>query len=958
MTATASAPTPAPRKLDPDSLDGRWAVLIFQLQIELSDSAALRLIAPLASQPAPAFARLAAAMALARGCHRGLYLPMSLRALAGKAPAAHPSLALSAQERLSVAVEILRATPAAGSPEEAPKPIDLRHRETLLSAIDQLSGEELNQPVAVLEELTLLEGVLHTLRPASWALPDLARLGMSLSGAAGRGSAFLATGPFPLKPLPSSLSEALIGAQTPAPLAVAPSPIARALTRVFNHFYPVSSKEDVKALLINATDLMERGWPLNGAGDSGRANPMMALFSCPYPPDYLMPVFQNETSQLFFSFQKHGADWRERDNCGLTPLHLAAREDRCEWWAHVKGIDAGWQERDPVGETPFARLVSSSGPSAAFAWAKKHLEELFRSFFDEEKKWRQPSSLTRELTACEASFAAWIDSQDPSFNQLTAGCFLETQKAKGFAETEATALPPGAKPLQAALDFLAAWDSQSARCGINGSYQSANAEQRASASAEAPALLALAGAALSALGDFKPPEEAPINGHLSIYLALPDSEPIVRAGALASLALRARQALDWGKQERRAAWGWENRAPWPDKFAEAAKWIEELLNKIEAMKPADATPEALDLARRWAQLAKEGFNNAPLCLINGLAGTGEPRPAPPEPSWPLYTPESLEAFKKEAKGPMGEAPSVKEFLAAAKSQGEAHRVRPLALAQRLLDGLPELRQDFPHFAEVIDHLEDHCALQMAGDGSFYIPPMLLVGGPGVGKTFFFTKVAEMVRTAYTVLHMESMTASWIITGTNSQWSEARPGAVFNNVCGGETANPILLLDEIDKIGGDQRYNPETALLPLLEPHTALAFKDECAPIKLDTRRVCWVATANEIGQVSGPLKSRLDVFQVRSPNAFERQALCGGVYRAILANNSWGATLRPTLEPASLAAAAELQGPGATRDLRRVLTTACAKAVKAGRDHLIPSDMPSGDRKPRALWDATLSTGS
>jgi hypothetical protein len=330
-------------------------------------------------------------------------------------------------------------------------------------------------------------------------------------------------------------------------------------------------------------------------------------------------------------------------------------------------------------------------------------------------------------------------------------------------------------------------------------------------------------------------------------------------------------------------------------------------------------------------------------------------PGPPGPTVELYTPERWAEFSAEyLEVPDGVHAFAKKLQKRVKSMGESHRIKPLALAEKLMEGLPQLRIDFPHFAEVIDHLEDHCWLQAAGDRSFYIPPMLLVGGPGVGKTFFFKRVSECVQTAYKVLHMESMSGSMVITGMASQWSDSRPGAVFASLDLGLTGNPIILLDEIDKCPKDSKMPPDACLLPLLEPHTAAEFQDECVPLKWDARRICWVATANEIGSVSAPLKSRLDVFQVRSPNARERRALCSGVYRSILGAHAWGPKMNPALPEAVLDRAAEDQGPGATRDLRRALTTACAKAIRSGRSIIEVADLPNGQRAARKAWDAAI----
>lgn len=359
---------------------------------------------------------------------------------------------------------------------------------------------------------------------------------------------------------------------------------------------------------------------------------------------------------------------------------------------------------------------------------------------------------------------------------------------------------------------------------------------------------------------------------------------------------------------------------------------------------------------KFRDTAAAHFKQQPECgaahqqLEDGASASSRPEGTA---TWALYSNEAWQKMLTETDQGDGNK-ALKGVIKRQTALGDDHRIRPLAMVSLLTDGLPLLRESFPHFGEVIDHIHDECRLQMLGDKSFWLSPMLLVGGPGVGKTFFFEQVAALVETSYRILNMEGVTASWVITGSSNQWSDGRPGCVFETLETGKTANPIILLDEMDKVTGGN-YPPGQVVLPLLEPTTAKVFRDECAMLPIDARRVVWVATANEIARIPAPLLSRMNVFYVAAPNSVERKALVRGVYKSVLANNEWGRHMAPTLCDSTVQMASELQGSGATRDLRRGLSTACSKAVAAGRFDVQPCDLPPA-RLParRSPWDAPM----
>src|SRR5688572_12326614 len=105
--------------------------------------------------------------------------------------------------------------------------------------------------------------------------------------------------------------------------------------------------------------------------------------------------------------------------------------------------------------------------------------------------------------------------------------------------------------------------------------------------------------------------------------------------------------------------------------------------------------------------------------------------------------------------------------------GQRFTVKPSALPE--IDALIE---ELPNFAEVLEDLRKHLALCIDTNDSIELPPMLLLGEPGIGKTHFARKIAQLLGTGFGFVPMSSLTAGWVLSGASSQWKNAKPGKVF------------------------------------------------------------------------------------------------------------------------------------------------------------------------------------
>jgi ATP-dependent Lon protease len=262
--------------------------------------------------------------------------------------------------------------------------------------------------------------------------------------------------------------------------------------------------------------------------------------------------------------------------------------------------------------------------------------------------------------------------------------------------------------------------------------------------------------------------------------------------------------------------------------------------------------------------------------------------------------------------------------------GQRFTVKPSALPE-----MDALFDQLPNFTQVLEDIRKHLALCVDSNDSIELPPMLLLGEPGIGKTHFARKIAQLLGTGFGFVPMSSITAGWVLSGASSQWKNAKPGKVFDTFVNGDYANPVIVVDEIDKASADGQYDPLGALYELLENETATRFVDEFVELPIDASGAVWLATANDVVRIPEPLLNRLAVYEIDAPDAEGAARIAASIYSEIRNAHDWGRQFPEMLSRPALDKLSSLP----PREMRRAIQSAFGNAKFAGRREVGPDDI-------------------
>lgn len=270
--------------------------------------------------------------------------------------------------------------------------------------------------------------------------------------------------------------------------------------------------------------------------------------------------------------------------------------------------------------------------------------------------------------------------------------------------------------------------------------------------------------------------------------------------------------------------------------------------------------------------------------------------------------QQLKSIKEELGGDMNE-PEVREMKK--KAEGKKWPLAAKEAFQKNVEKLERMHPSTPDYSVIYNHLdfmldlpwedytEDHYDLVKAKKildhdhygmdkikeriieylavlklkGDMKSPILCFVGPPGIGKTSLGRSIARAINRRYVRLSLGGLHDESEIRGHRKTYIGAMPGRILQNLRKVKSSNPVMILDEIDKVGSDFRGDPSSALLEVLDPEQNNSFYDNYLELEYDLSKVLFIATANSLNNIHPALRDRLEIIDLSGYSVEEKMEI-------------------------------------------------------------------------------------
>lgn len=253
--------------------------------------------------------------------------------------------------------------------------------------------------------------------------------------------------------------------------------------------------------------------------------------------------------------------------------------------------------------------------------------------------------------------------------------------------------------------------------------------------------------------------------------------------------------------------------------------------------------------------------------------------------------------------------------------------------------ITEIGETMPNFADVVAIIVGALKASQRGRLPLRLPPLLLVGPPGIGKTHFVNTIANAMQTTARSISLNLLDDVGHLVGHSTSWRSARIGVIAKTLLDCPTASPIFIGDELDKIppawNGE---NPVDIFHTLLERENAKAFRDQFLDFPIRADWALWAFTANDLAKIPATILDRLLILRVARLDEAQKRAFIRRRIAEVI--GAYDGVFRAEINDEAL----DILARADTRKMFRIVDIAIGLAAAAGRNRLLPRDFEESER--------------